>query len=42
MGPDGMAQARASVNTLIETDESAYSIYDVMKIIKAGAADVIK
>jgi L-alanine-DL-glutamate epimerase-like enolase superfamily enzyme len=38
---DGMAMIRNSVNTLIEADEAAYSIYDVMRIIKKGAADVI-
>lgn len=38
---DGMAQVRSSVDTLIEADESAYSIHDVMQIIRRGAADVI-
>ena len=38
---DGMAQVRASVDTLIEADESAYSIHDVMNIIRRNAADVI-
>jgi L-alanine-DL-glutamate epimerase-like enolase superfamily enzyme len=38
---DGMAHVRASVDTLIEADESAYSIHDVMNIIRRDAADVI-
>ena len=38
---EGMALVRQSVDTLIEADESAYSIHDVMKIIRLGAADVI-
>jgi L-alanine-DL-glutamate epimerase-like enolase superfamily enzyme len=38
---DGMAMIRNSVKTLIEADEAAYSMYDVMEIIKKGAADVI-
>lgn len=38
---DGMAHVRASVDTLIEADESAYSIHDVMNIIRRNAADVI-
>ena len=38
---EGMAQVRAAVDTLIEADESAYSIHDVMHIIRKGAADVI-
>jgi L-alanine-DL-glutamate epimerase-like enolase superfamily enzyme len=38
---DGMSMIRNSVNTLIEADEAAYSVYDVMRIIKKGAADVI-
>lgn len=38
---DGMAQVRGSVDTLIEADESAYSIHDVMNIIRRSAADVI-
>ncbi len=38
---DGMAQVRSSVETLIEADESAYSIHDVMQIVRRGAADVI-
>jgi muconate cycloisomerase len=37
----GMALVRGSVDTLIEADESAYSIHDVMNIIRQGAADVI-
>ncbi len=38
---DGMAQVRSSVDTLIEADESAYSIHDVMQIVRRQAADVI-
>ncbi len=38
---DGMAHVRASVDTLIEADESAYSVHDVMNIIRRNAADVI-
>ena len=38
---EGMANVRSSVDTLIEADESAYSIHDVMNIIRRGAADVI-
>ncbi len=38
---DGMAHVRASVDTLIEADESAYSIHDVINIIRRNAADVI-
>lgn len=38
---DGMAHVRASVDTLIEADESAYSIHDVTNIIRRNAADVI-
>lgn len=38
---DGMAHVRASVDTLIEADESAYSPHDVMNIIRRNAADVI-
>jgi len=38
---DGMAKIRNSVDTLIEADEAAYSVYDVMRIIKKEAADVI-
>jgi L-Ala-D/L-Glu epimerase len=38
---DGMAHVRASVDTLIEADEAAYSIHDVMNIIRRNAADVI-
>ena len=38
---EGMALVRKSVDTLIEADESAYSIHDVMNIIRQGAADVI-
>lgn len=38
---DGMARVRDSVETLIEADESAYSIHDVMQIVRRDAADVI-
>jgi L-alanine-DL-glutamate epimerase-like enolase superfamily enzyme len=38
---DGMAQVREAVDTLIEADESAFTIHDVMNVIKRGAADVI-
>jgi L-alanine-DL-glutamate epimerase-like enolase superfamily enzyme len=37
----GMAEVRDAVDTLIEADESAFSIHDVMNIIRQGAADVI-
>ena len=37
----GMAEVRRNVDTLIEADESAYTIHDVMNIIRAEAADVI-
>ena len=37
----GMAHVRASVDTLIEADEAAYSVHDVMNIIRQNAADVI-
>lgn len=38
---EGMAQIRRSVDTLIEADESAFSVQDVMNIIRHQAADVI-
>ena len=38
---EGMAQVRASVDTLIEADEAAYSIHDVMNLIRRNAVDVI-
>ena len=38
---EGMAHVRRSVGTLIEVDEGAYSIHDVMRIIRHEAADVI-
>ena len=38
---DGMARVTKTVNIPIEADESAFSLYDVMNIIKKGAADVI-
>jgi len=37
----GMAAVRRSVNTLIEADESCYSIHDAMQIIRHQAADVL-
>ena len=37
----GMAEVRSAVETLIEADESAFSVNDVMNIIREGAADVI-
>ena len=37
----GMAHVRASVDTSIEADEAAYSVHDVMNIIRQNAADVI-
>ena len=37
----GMAQVRASVDTLIEADESAFTLQDIMNIIRLQAADVI-
>ncbi len=38
---DGMAEVKRAVDTLIEADESAFSVHDVMNVIKKGAADVI-
>ena len=38
---DGMAEVRRSVETLIEADESAYTVHDVMNVIRKKAADVI-
>ena len=38
---EGMAQVRSSVDTLIEADEAAYSIHDVMNLIRRGSVDVI-
>jgi L-alanine-DL-glutamate epimerase-like enolase superfamily enzyme len=38
---DGMARVVKAVDTPIEADESAFSLFDVMRIIKKGAADVI-
>ena len=38
---DGMAEVKRSVDTLIEADEAAYTIHDVMNIIRKEAADVI-
>jgi L-alanine-DL-glutamate epimerase-like enolase superfamily enzyme len=37
----GMAFVRSSVDTLIEADESCFSIHDAMNIVRAGAADVL-
>lgn len=37
----GMAQVRRSVDTLIEADESCFSIHDAMQIIRMEAADVL-
>ena len=36
-----MAAVRRSVDTLIEADESCYSIHDAMQIIRHEAADVL-
>jgi L-Ala-D/L-Glu epimerase len=38
---DGMAEVRRSVDTLIEADEAAYTIHDVVSIVRKKAADVI-
>ncbi len=38
---DGMAEVRSSVGTLIEADESVYSVHDAMQVVRRGAADVI-
>jgi len=37
----GMASVRRSVDTLIEADESCYTIHDAMQIIRHEAADVL-
>jgi muconate cycloisomerase len=37
----GMAAVRRAVETLIEADESCYSIHDAMQIIRHEAADVL-
>jgi L-alanine-DL-glutamate epimerase-like enolase superfamily enzyme len=37
----GMAQVRAAVDTLIEADEAAFTLQDIMNIIRMEAADVI-
>ncbi len=37
----GMASVRQAVNTLIEADESCFSIHDAMQIIRHEAADVL-
>ncbi len=38
---DGMAEIRRVTDIPIEADESAYSLYQVMEIVKRGAADII-
>jgi L-alanine-DL-glutamate epimerase-like enolase superfamily enzyme len=38
---EGMALVRRAVDTLIEADESAYDVHDVVNIIRHGSADVI-
>ena len=38
---DGMAEVRRAVSIPIEADESAYSLYQVMELIKRGAVDLI-
>ena len=38
----GMAQVRQAVDTLIEADESCFSIHDAMQIVRHEAADVLK
>ncbi len=37
----GMAHVRRSVDTLIEADESCYTIHDAMQIVRHEAADVL-
>lgn len=37
----GMAEVRRSVNTLIEADESCFSIHDALQLIRHEAADVL-
>jgi L-alanine-DL-glutamate epimerase-like enolase superfamily enzyme len=37
----GMAEVKSAVDTLIEADESSFSIHDAMNIIRQRAADVI-
>lgn len=37
----GMAQVRQAVNTLIEADESCFTIHDAMELIRLEAADVL-
>jgi L-alanine-DL-glutamate epimerase-like enolase superfamily enzyme len=37
----GMAEVKRSVETLIEADESCYTIHDAMQIIRHEAADVL-
>lgn len=37
----GMAQVRASVDTLIEADESCFSPHDAINIVRSQAADVL-
>lgn len=38
---DGMAEVRRAVDTMIEADEAAYSIHDVLNLARREAADVI-
>ncbi len=38
---DGMAAVRRATDTLIEADESCYTIHDAMRIIRHGSADVL-
>jgi L-alanine-DL-glutamate epimerase-like enolase superfamily enzyme len=38
---DGMARVVNAVDIPIEADESAYSLYQVLEIVKRGAADII-
>lgn len=38
---DGMAEVRRAVDTMIESDEGAYTAHDVMNLARRGAADVI-
>src|SRR5581483_3692161 len=37
----GMAAVRRSVDTLIEADESCYTMHDAMQIVRHEAADVL-
>lgn len=38
---DGMAHVRRSVDTLIEADESCYSLHDALALVRAQACDVL-